>query len=60
MLSLPKDCRSIKDYFLTRVGHATGTDLEGEGGGGGREEAGLFEPLNSVHARIQTQDPNFT
>ena len=31
VLALPKDCPSIKDYFLTRVGRVTGTDLEGKG-----------------------------
>ena len=40
MLALPKDCRSIKDYFLTRVGYAIGTDL---GGGGGGVRGGLVE-----------------
>ena len=45
MLALPKDCRSIKDYFLTRVGHATWTDLGG-GGGGGEKGRDWSNPLN--------------
>ena len=34
VLSLPKDCPSIKDYFLTRVGYVTETDQGGKGGEG--------------------------
>ena len=42
VLALPKDCQSIKDYFLTRVGRVTATDL------GGKEVSGISvqHPLN--------------
>ena len=41
MLALPKDCPSIKDYFLTRVGRVTATDL------GGKEVSGIsVQPLS--------------